>query len=116
MKKLLSALFAVTLIAGPAMAGGTYRTKPVYNEAQYGHRHPAHAGHHHHQHVTTHTHYVEENTSNCATCDDDSNWFWDATKFVAKLPFRIVTSATKGIFDILADQDLSGFEEGYEFI
>lgn len=41
---------------------------------------------------------------------------WKATKFTLKLPFRIVTSTGKGIYDLVVDQDFSGFEEGYDLI
>lgn len=37
-------------------------------------------------------------------------------EFLVKLPFRLVTSTLVGVTGIIADQDLNGFEEGYEMI
>ena len=51
----------------------------------------------------------------CKTCNFGCG-LWKATKFTLKLPFRIITSTGKGIYDLVVDQDFSGFEEGYELI
>lgn len=48
----------------------------------------------------------------CKVCSK----LWKATKFTLKLPFRIVTSTGKGLYDLVVDQDFSGFEEGYDLI
>ena len=87
MKKLVSSLVVLGFVATPAFAGGDYRSEPS----------------------------VSYNDKNCSSCEA-GNHLWDATKFVLKLPFRIVTSTGKGVYDLIVDQDFSGFEEGYELI
>lgn len=40
----------------------------------------------------------------------------DGIVWLVKLPFRVVTTAVGGVHGIIADQDLEGFEEGYNWI
>ena len=40
----------------------------------------------------------------------------DGLAFLVKLPFRLVTSTTLGLAGIVVNQDLEGFERGYELI
>ncbi|MCH2228498.1 MAG: hypothetical protein MK033_12050 [Candidatus Caenarcaniphilales bacterium] len=88
MKKLVSSLVILGFVSTPAFAGGDYRSAP--------------------SEVCT---YKQD----CKACDV-GNWLWDGTKFILKLPFRIVTSTGKGVYDLVVDQDFSGFQEGYEII
>lgn len=87
MKKLVSSLVVLGFVATPAFAGGDYRSEP---EVSYSGK----------QH--------------CDSCV--ASHLWDATKFILKLPFRVVTATGKGTYDLIVDQDFSGFEEGYELI
>ena len=90
MKKLVSSLVILGFVATPAFAGGDYRIEPEVS-------------------------YVRSHDTDCKACKVGSG-LWDATKFVLKLPFRVVTSTGKGVYDLIVDQDFTGFEEGYELI
>lgn len=86
MKKLISSLVVLGFVATPAFAGGDYRSEPAVSYS---------GGQH---------------------CDSCAGSLWGATKFILKLPFRLVTATGKGTYDLIVDQDFSGFEEGYELI
>jgi hypothetical protein len=47
----------------------------------------------------------------CVACGIGHGLAW-----VVKLPFRLVTATTVGIYELITDRDLSGFEEGYYLI
>lgn len=47
----------------------------------------------------------------CSTCK-----VGDALVWLIKLPVRIVTATSVGLYELVTDQDFSGFEEGYELI
>ena len=59
--------------------------------------------------------YYKSNPDSYKSYDCDCG-LWGGVKFLLKLPFRLVTSTGKGLYDIVVDQDLSGFEEGYNLI
>lgn len=54
---------------------------------------------------------VEDSDSKCVACGVGKALVW-----VVKLPFRVVTSTTVGLYELVTDQDFSGFEEGYYLI
>ena len=89
-KALIIALIAIftAVTASPAMADGVYRVKP--------HK----TSHHSSSHDTT-----------CVACGIGSSLVW-----LVKLPIRLVTSTTVGLYELVTDQDFSGFEEGYYLI
>jgi hypothetical protein len=47
----------------------------------------------------------------CVPCKVGTGLVW-----LVKLPFRVVTATTVGLYELVTDQDLSGFEEGYNLI
>ena len=57
----------------------------------------------------SHSHSSHDNT--CVACGVGEALVW-----VIKLPVRIVTSTTVGLYELVTDQDFSGFEEGYYLI
>lgn len=88
-KALFIALLAIfTYAAGPALADGVYRTKP-----------------------SSHSHYKSDSDSTCVACGIGEALVW-----IVKLPFRLVTSTSVGLYELVTDQDFSGFEEGYYLI
>lgn len=52
----------------------------------------------------------------CSTCKGCDNAIWNAIKWTVKLPFRIVTSTVGGVGELIVDQDLDGFEKGWDLI
>jgi hypothetical protein len=88
-KTILIALISLFSIA-PAFAGAYYKSEPKY--------------------------------SNSKTCereccmDKPLKCTGKGILWLVKLPFRIVTSAIVGVHDLIVDQDLEGFEDGYNVI
>lgn len=87
-KALIIALLAI-FTAGPVLADGVYRTKP---------------GSHSHK-----SHYTSD--KKCVACGIGSGLVW-----LVKLPVRLVTATSVGLYELVTDQDFSGFEEGYYLI
>lgn len=52
-----------------------------------------------------------ENKVSCVACGLSKAIVW-----TVKLPVRIVTSTTVGLYELVTDQDFSGFKEGYYLI
>lgn len=86
-KVILAVLVAFVTFSAPAFAGGVYRKAPHY-----------HGGHHH-----NHNHDLGHNLA-------------DGLAFLIKLPIRIVTSTTTGVVGVVTNQNLEGFERGYNLI
>ena len=87
MKKIFLALLVSAFTLGPAMADGSYRSKPCDSGCK----------------------------KECCI-KKASGKAWDGTKFLLKLPFRLVSSAAVGVYGLATDFDLDGFKEGYEAI
>ncbi len=51
------------------------------------------------------------NSASCEACKIGDGLLW-----IVKLPFRIVTSTTVGVYELVTDGDFSGFKEGYEVL
>lgn len=91
MKKALIIALLALFTAGPVLADGVYRTRP-----------------------TTHsktTHYKSTSDKTCVACGVGNALVW-----LVKLPVRLVTSTSVGLYELVTDQDFSGFEEGYYLI
>lgn len=86
MKKAMIIALVAVFTAGPVLAGGNYRVEP------------------HKSKDTCHK-------SSCGGCKVLKGLVW-----VAKLPFRVVTATTVGVYELIADQDFDGFEKGYDLI
>ena len=85
-KALIIALLAI-FTAGPVLADGVYRSKP------------------------SHSHSSHSSDTTCVACGIGEALVW-----IVKLPVRIVTSTSVGLYELVTDQDFSGFEEGYYLI
>jgi hypothetical protein len=88
-KALIIALLAI-FTAGPVLADGVYRTKPTHSH-------------------TSHKKVSSDKT--CVACGVGSALVW-----LVKLPVRLITSTSVGLYELVTDQDFSGFEEGYYLI
>ena len=86
-KALIIALLAI-FTAGPVLADGVYRSKPSHSSS---------------------SNYSSDKT--CVACG-----VGDALVWLVKLPVRLVTSTSVGLYELVTDQDFSGFEEGYYLI
>lgn len=53
----------------------------------------------------------ETSDSKCVACGIGHGLAW-----IVKLPFRLVTATTVGIYELITDQDFDGFEDGYYLI
>lgn len=91
MKKIALIAILSAFLSAPALADGHYRHAPTKQ-------------HHHH-------HYHSTNECDGLGCD-----IVDGTKWLIKLPFRLVTSTAAGVWGIAAHQDLYGFEDGWHLI
>jgi len=89
MKKVLITALIALFAAGPVLADGYYKSKPKGD------------------HCKKHS----KSDSNCVACGIGKGIVW-----IVKLPFRLVTATTVGIYELVTDQDFDGFEEGYELI
>ena len=85
-KALIIALLAI-FTAGPVLADGVYRSKP------------------------SHSHKSQYSDKKCVACGVGNALVW-----LVKLPVRLVTSTSVGLYELVTDQDFSGFEEGYYLI
>lgn len=94
MKKIVLVLALVIFASSPAFAGGYYRSAP--NNAPV---------------VSANDSYAFDEGSNSGV---DS--FADGIAFILKLPFRLVTSTTTGVYGIGAYGNLEGFTDGYNVI
>jgi len=56
-------------------------------------------------------HHSTKSDTKCVACG-----IGDALVWLVKLPVRVVTSTTVGLYELVTDQDFSGFEEGYYLI
>lgn len=52
-----------------------------------------------------------DSDTTCVACGIGHGLAW-----IIKLPFRVVTATTVGLYELVTDQDFSGFEEGYYLI
>ena len=52
-----------------------------------------------------------ESDTKCVACGIGHGLAW-----IIKLPFRLVTATTVGLYELVTDQDLEGFEDGYYLI
>ena len=86
-KTLLIALIAV-FTASPVLAGGNYRVQP----------------------------HKSKETKECCKKSHDGNSVVKGLVWVVKLPFRVVTATTVGLYELVADQDFDGFRKGYDII
>ena len=93
-KALIIALLAIftATISSPAIAGGVYKSKPKHS---------------HESHYKS----VSSSDKTCVACGIGSALVW-----LVKLPVRLVTSTSVGLYELVTDQDFSGFEEGYFLI
>lgn len=85
-RTIVALLVALIAFSAPAYAGGYFRKGPKHH----------HSGHHSVRNVT----------------HDASH----GLAFLLKLPVRVVTSTTVGLAGIVADQNMDGFERGYNLI
>jgi hypothetical protein len=85
-KTLLIALVAV-FTASPVLAGGNYRVQP----------------------------HKSKETKECCK-KSNGNSVVKGLVWVVKLPFRVVTATTVGVYELVADQDFDGFRKGYDII
>lgn len=85
-KALIIALLAI-FTAAPVLADGVNRTKP------------------------TSSHSSKTSDKTCVACGVGNALVW-----LVKLPVRLVTATSVGLYELVTDQDFSGFEEGYFLI
>lgn len=52
----------------------------------------------------------------CKTCDKEHCVVMKGLTWIVKLPFRLIAATGYGLYDMVAHQELDGFEEGYESI
>ena len=50
----------------------------------------------------------------CDSCGKDGCKVMKGIGWVIKLPFRLIAATGYGLYDMVAHQELDGFEEGYE--
>ncbi len=86
-KTIIIALLAI-FTAGPVLADGSYRSEPK-----------------------------SKNGKECKLCSGVKNsGVVKGLKWIVKLPFRVVTATGYGLYELVTDQDFSGFSEGYHVI
>ena len=88
-KALIIALLAI-FTAAPVLADGVYRTKPTSSKS---------------------SHSSKTSDKTCVACGVGNALVW-----LVKLPVRLVTATSVGLYELVTDQDFSGFEEGYFLI
>jgi hypothetical protein len=88
-KALIIALLAI-FTAGPVLADGVYRSKPSHSRE---------------------SHKKSSSDKTCVACGIGNALVW-----LVKLPVRLVTATSVGLYELVTDQDFSGFEEGYYLI
>lgn len=89
-KALIIALLAIfSVVTSPVLADGVYRSKPSHS----------------------HTSHKSSSDTTCVACGIGEALVW-----IVKLPVRLVTSTSVGLYELVTDQDFSGFEEGYYLI
>lgn len=88
-KTLIIALIAI-FSAGPVLADGYYRSAPKKSHCKSKDK---------------------KCKKCCVVCKTGKVLLW-----VVKLPVRLVTATSVGVYELVTDQDFSGFEEGYTLI
>lgn len=86
MKKAIVTALIAIFTAGPVLADGKCKYKSEPKSTAHG-------------------------SGTCVPCKVGGGLVW-----LVKLPFRLVTATTVGLYEIVTDQDMSGFEEGYNLI
>ena len=103
-KAILALLVAITTIT-PALAGGVYRSAPYsYHKGHDGHRHAVKQSNHR---TSTQRHSTRRSHNH------DHGDVGNAVGSLILLPFRVVSSTLHGTAGVVADQDLKGFEKGF---
>lgn len=59
-------------------------------------------------HYRSEPHHHHSHDAECSACKVGEGLLW-----IVKLPFRIITSTTVGVYELVTDGDFSGFPEGY---
>ncbi len=86
MKKSIIIALIAIFTAGPVLADGSYRSEP-------------------------------KSKKHCKLCKKAEKCsVVKGLAWVVKLPFRVVTATGYGLYELIADQDLDGFVDGYKLI